>query len=71
MVTENGVVYCPTDPLLHPYGTPRDGWLSSAVLTVVETTPLPVTMSVTTLWDKVTIGTDVGWSVGVIPNIGE
>lgn len=59
MVTEDGMEYRPTEPLLHPYGTPRDAWSSCAVLTVVETPPLFVTMRVTTSGEKVTIGTAV------------
>lgn len=58
-VTEDGAMYRPADPLLHPYGTPRDAWLSCAVLTVVETPSWFVTMSVTIFGDKVTIGTVV------------
>lgn len=60
IVTEDGAVYRPADPLLHPYGTPREAWLSIAVLTVVETPSWFVTMRVTTFGDKVTIGTAVG-----------
>lgn len=60
VVTIDGTVCRPADPLVHPYGIPRDAWLSGAVLTVVEMPPLFVTMRVTTFGDKVTIGTAVG-----------
>ena len=59
IVTEDGTVYRPADPLFHPYGIPKDCWLSCAVLIVVETPLLFVTMRVTTFGDKVTIGTAV------------
>lgn len=70
-VTEDGMVYRPADPLLHPYGTPRDGWLSCAVLTVVETPSWFVTIRVTTFGDRVTTGTAVGCGVGIVPIMGE
>jgi len=71
VVTEDGTVCCPADPLLHPYGTPRDAWLSCAVLIVVETPLWFVTMRVTTFGEKVTIGTAVGSGVGIVPIMGE
>jgi hypothetical protein len=71
IVNKDGMVYRPTDPLVHPYGTPRDAWSPSAVLTVVETPLLFVTIRVTTFCDKVTMGTAVGWGVGMIPIMGE
>lgn len=71
MVAIDGAVYRPEDPLLHPYGIPRVAWLSCAVLTVVETLPLFVTIRVITFGDKVTRGTAVGLGVALVPIIGE
>lgn len=72
VVTKDGTVYRPADPLLlHPYGTPRVCSLSSAVLTVVESPPLFVTMRVITSGDIVTSGTAVGLGVALVPIMGE
>jgi hypothetical protein len=72
VVTKDGAVYRPIDPLLvHPYGTPREAWSSIAVLTLVETLLWFVTRSVITLGVKLTVGIAVGWGVGTVPNIGE
>ena len=71
VITEDGMVYRPEHPLLHPYGTPNVCWLSCAVLTVVETPSWFVTMRVTTFCDKLTIGIAVGCGVGVVPIMGE
>lgn len=71
VATKDGTVYRPAVPLLHPYGTPRFAWSSAATLTVVETPPLCVTTRVTTFGEKVTIGTDVGMGVALVPIMGE
>lgn len=71
VVARDGAVYRPGDPLVHPYGTPRVAWSSRAVLTIVETPPLFVTMRVTTAGVKVTNGTAVGLGVAMVPIIGE
>jgi len=71
IVTKDGEVYLPADPLLHPYGIPRVAWLSSAVLTVVEMPPLFVTTRVITFGASVTSGIAVGSGVGLVPITGE
>lgn len=71
VVTRDGLLHCPADPLVHPYGMPRVAWSPGAVLTVVETLPLFVTMRVITVGVKVTRGTAVGLGVAMVPIIGE